>query len=157
MACSTNYDIRPWTGRYVFQWDRLLDQGLVFVQAGVPSCSDDVTQRSCVNFKCDGFPLISGPSNVFLWNLINHGVITFYDISSSNNLYNSYFTKLLRHAVYNAWLTLVTARGLQSSACGIEMRRGKPWMYVNSISKETICSGKLIFFIEILFTSNKIE
>ena len=24
-----------------------------FVQAGVPSCSDDVTHRSCVNFKCE--------------------------------------------------------------------------------------------------------
>ena len=43
-----NYDIRTWTGRYVFQWDRLLEQALVFVQVGVPSCSDDMTQRSCI-------------------------------------------------------------------------------------------------------------
>ena len=41
-------------GRYVFRWDRLLDEGLAFVQAGVPSCPDDVTLRSSVNFKCDG-------------------------------------------------------------------------------------------------------
>ena len=34
-------------GRYVFRWDRLLDEGLSFVQAGVPSCPDDVTLRSC--------------------------------------------------------------------------------------------------------------
>ena len=34
-------------GRYVFRWDRLLDEGLSFVQAGVPSCLDDVTLRSC--------------------------------------------------------------------------------------------------------------
>ena len=32
-------------GRYVFRWDRLLDEGLAFVQAGVPSCPDDVTLR----------------------------------------------------------------------------------------------------------------
>ena len=46
------YDIyiRTWTGRYVFEWDRLRDEGLPFVQAGVPSCSDDVTHRSCANF-----------------------------------------------------------------------------------------------------------
>ena len=36
-----------------FDWDRLLDEGLAFVQAGVPSCRDDVTIRSCANFKCD--------------------------------------------------------------------------------------------------------
>ena len=38
------------------QWDPLLDGGLAFDQAGVPSCSpvsDDVTHRSCANFKCD--------------------------------------------------------------------------------------------------------
>ena len=33
--------------------DRLLDEGLPFVQAGVPSSSDDVTHRSCANFKCE--------------------------------------------------------------------------------------------------------
>ena len=42
--------IRAWTGRYVFEWDRLLDEGFFF-QAGVPSCSDNVTHRSCANFK----------------------------------------------------------------------------------------------------------
>ena len=39
--------IRASAGRYVFRWDRLLDEGLAFVQAGVPSCPDDVTLRSC--------------------------------------------------------------------------------------------------------------
>ena len=31
------------------RWDRLLDEGLAFVQAGVPSCPDDVTLRSCMH------------------------------------------------------------------------------------------------------------
>ena len=48
-----NYDIsRASSCRFVFRWDRLLDEGLAFVQAGVPSCPDDVTLRSCANFKC---------------------------------------------------------------------------------------------------------
>ena len=54
-------------GSIRFQLDCLLDEGLAFVQAGVPLCSNDVTHHSCVNFKCGvadvtmGFPLISGP------------------------------------------------------------------------------------------------
>ena len=54
MASSTQlWYIRASAGRYVFRWDRLLDEGLAFVQAGVPSCPYDVTIRSCANFKCD--------------------------------------------------------------------------------------------------------
>ena len=45
--------IRASAGRYVFRWDRLLDEGFAFVQAGTPSCPDDVTLRSCANVKCD--------------------------------------------------------------------------------------------------------
>ena len=71
-----------------------------------------------------GFSLISGPYNAFLWNLVNHVMITFHDIFSSTNLYNSYFTGLLLHVVYNTWLTPVTACGSQSTACGIEIRHG---------------------------------
>ena len=49
MASSTQlWYIRASAGRYVFRWDRLLDEGLAFVQAGVPSFADDV-----MNFKCD--------------------------------------------------------------------------------------------------------
>ena len=48
MTSSTQlWYIRDSGGRYVFRWDRLLDEGLAFVQAGVPSCPDDVTLRSC--------------------------------------------------------------------------------------------------------------
>ena len=48
MTSSTQlWYIRASAGRYVFRWDRLLDEGLAFVQAGVPSCPDDVTLRSC--------------------------------------------------------------------------------------------------------------
>ena len=48
MESSTQlWYIRASAGRYVFRWDRLLDQGLAFVEAGVPSCPDDVTLRSC--------------------------------------------------------------------------------------------------------------
>ena len=35
--------IRASAGRYVFRWDRLVDEGLAFVQAGVPLCPHDVT------------------------------------------------------------------------------------------------------------------
>ena len=37
------------------------------------------------------------------------------------------------HVVYNTWLTPVTAGGSQSTACGIELRRGQPWIGVNFI------------------------
>ena len=48
MASSTQlWYIRASAGRYVFRWDRLLDEGFAFVQAGVPSCADDVTWRPC--------------------------------------------------------------------------------------------------------------
>ena len=54
MASSTQlWYIRASAGRYFFRWDRLLDEGLAFVQAGVPSCPDDVTPRPCANFKCN--------------------------------------------------------------------------------------------------------
>ena len=47
MTSSTQlWYIRASAGRYVFQWDRLLDEGLAFVQAGVPSSPDDVALRS---------------------------------------------------------------------------------------------------------------
>ena len=36
-----------------FRWDILLDEILAFVQAGASACPDDVTFRSCTNFKCD--------------------------------------------------------------------------------------------------------
>ena len=42
-----------------------------------------------------------------------------YNIFSSTNLYNSYFTRLHLHAVYNTWLTPVTTCGSQSTACGM--------------------------------------
>ena len=46
MASSTQlWYIRASAGRYVFRWDRLLDEGLAFVQAGVPLCPDDVTRE----------------------------------------------------------------------------------------------------------------
>ena len=59
IASSTQlWYIRASAGRYVFRWDRLLDEGLAFVQAGVPSCPDDVharisNARARANFKCD--------------------------------------------------------------------------------------------------------
>ena len=54
MASSTQLIyIHASASQYVFQWDRLLGEGLAFDQAGVPSCPDDVTLCSCENFKCD--------------------------------------------------------------------------------------------------------
>ena len=51
MASSTPlWYIRASKGRYLFQWDSVLDEGLAFVQVGVPTCLDDVTRA---NFKCD--------------------------------------------------------------------------------------------------------
>ena len=48
MASSTQlWYIRASADRYVFRSDRLLDEGLAFVQAGVPPCPDDVTPCSC--------------------------------------------------------------------------------------------------------------
>ena len=81
--------MRASAGRCVCQWDRLLDEGLAFVQAGVPSCPDHVTLRSCANFKCDvadvnkqirtdfrGAKCVSGE-----W--INHIVNIFHNISGA--------------------------------------------------------------------------
>ena len=48
MTSSTQlWYIRASAGWYVFRWDRLLDEALAFVQAGVPSWHFDVTLRSC--------------------------------------------------------------------------------------------------------------
>ena len=71
-----------------FLWDRLLDEGLAFVQVGVPSCPDDVTLRSCTRefqmwrrrCKTNRTALISGASNEFLVNVINHVVKIVHDI-----------------------------------------------------------------------------
>ena len=71
---------------------------------------------------------------------MNHVTLKFRDIFSSTNLYYSHFTRPLLHAVYNTWLTPATACGSQSTACGIEMRRGQPWIGVNCIFEESICS-----------------
>ena len=47
MTSSTQlWYIRASAGRYVFRWARMLDEGLAFVQAGVPSCPDDAPLRS---------------------------------------------------------------------------------------------------------------
>ena len=52
------------------------------VQAGVPSCSDDVTHRSCENFKCDVVDVnIEIPAD-------------FLNILRPANLYNSFMTPL---------------------------------------------------------------
>ena len=54
MASSTQlWYMRASAGQYVFRWDRLLDECLAFVQAGVPSCPHDVMLRSSENFKSD--------------------------------------------------------------------------------------------------------
>ena len=64
----------------------------------------------------------------------------FSGIFNWTDLHSSYFTGLYLHAVYNTWLTPITAYGSQSTACGIEMRRGKPWISVNCIFQENIWS-----------------
>ena len=72
--------------------------------------------------------------------IVDHVAKTFRDIFSSTNLYYSYFTRPLLHAVYNTWLTPVTACGSQSTACGIEMRRGQPRIGVNFFFSRNIWS-----------------
>ena len=47
---------------------------------------------------------------------------------------------VLLHAVYYIWLASVIARGSQSTACGIEMRRGKPKIGLNCIFRKIIYS-----------------
>ena len=53
-------------------------ENLAFVQAGDPSCSDDVTHRSCTNFKCKvayvniGIPIDFRAVNALMWNRISH-------------------------------------------------------------------------------------
>ena len=102
----------------------------------------------------------SGSSLVFWWcdaPLVL--VITFHDISTSTDLYNSYFTRLHLHAVYNTSLTPVTACGSHSTARGIGMRRGKPWIGVSCIFQENIWSENWYFFrlIKKIFSSNTIK
>ena len=54
------------------------------------------------------------------------------------------------HAVYNTWLTPVTACGSQSTACGIEMRRAQPWIGVHFILQQKYLFSESInvFFIK---------
>ena len=67
----------------------------------------------------------------------------------------------LLHAVYNTWLTPVTVRGSQSTACGTQMRRWKAWFGVNCIFQENICfeNWHMFFFLNqkhIYITCNKV-
>ena len=92
--------IRIGTGRCVFWWDRLLDEGLRFCSTG-----------SSLVFWWRDPPLVRefqmwGRRCKKWWNLVNHIVITFHDIFSSTDLNNFYFTRLHLHAVYKTWLTL---------------------------------------------------
>ena len=79
---------------------------------------------------------MSGTLHAFLWNVTNHIVKTFHNIFSSTSLYNSYFTLVPLHAVYNIWLVPVTACGSQSTACCIGFIRDKPSIGVNCIIEE---------------------
>ena len=69
-----------------FRWDRLLDEGMAFVQAGVPLCLDDVTFHSCAHFKCDVTDVNKEiltdfrASNAYLVNVTNHIVKIVHDI-----------------------------------------------------------------------------
>ena len=107
---------------------------------------DDVTHRSCANFKCEvayvnnGIPIDFGAVKCVS---VESDQPCYDNISwyfSSTNLYYSYFTRPLLHAVCNTWLTPVTVCGSQSTACGIEMRWGQLWIGVNCNLEENICS-----------------
>ena len=160
------YDIYPYLNRTVCPlmgsptW---LDEGLV--QAGVLSCSDDVTHRSYANFKCEvadvnnGFPIdfraiqcVSMESGQPCRDTIS------WHIFKSTDLYNSFFTGLHLHAVYSTWLTPVTACGSQSTACGIEMRRESLGLVSTVCFRKKIWSENwYFFFMKKIFIPKKIK
>ena len=147
MASSTQLRyIRASAGRYVFRWDRLLDEGLAFVQVGVPSCPNDVTIRLCANFKCDvadvnkeihtdfrGVKCVSGecyqpyPENSS-WYIRSHC------------LESKYLTRALLRPILNSLLAPATACESQATACDIEISLDMLWISVNCIFKENIIS-----------------
>ena len=79
------YDIYSYLKRSVcfFNGIAYLMKVNVFVQVGVPSCSDDLTHRSSANFKCEvadvnnGIPIDFRAIDAFRWNLVNHVVLNF--------------------------------------------------------------------------------
>ena len=131
-------------GQYVFQCDRLLDEGSAFVQAGVVLCSDDVTNCSFANFKCKVANVnkqievrgrraeIEFPANMF-----DPVVKTFLIFNPAIQGSRLLIMVLLR-AIYNSWPALDTTRELQAIASNIEISPDMIWIEDNCIFKENV-------------------
>ena len=110
------YSMHPYLNRSVCLWMGWPTyEGLAFVQAGVPSCAPwwwrdaplvrefQMWDRRCKQWDSHWF---QGRKIRFcgIWSTMF--AITIRDIFSSTNLYYSYFTRPLLHAVYNTWWLL---------------------------------------------------
>ena len=138
--------IRASAGRYVFRWDRLLDEGLAFVQAGVPSCPDDVTLRSCANFKCDVADVNNKVRTDFRGVKCVSGECyqPYRENSSwyirSDCLVQQLYNQNPLQPIVNSLLAPATACESQATACDIEITLDMLWSGVNCIFKKNIFS-----------------
>ena len=125
-----------------------LMKGLTFVQAGVPSCPDDVTLRSCANFKCDVADV-----NTQILRTHFRGVKCVSDecyqpfrenkswYVRSDCLVQQIFNQSppTQH-IFNSLLAPAIACESQTTACDIEIILDMLWIGVNCIFKESIFS-----------------
>ena len=120
-----------------FQWDRLLDEGLASVQAGVPSCPDDAPLVHEVQMWRRRYKQIDPHwfqgSNAFLVNVINHIVEIFHNISGPTVKYCKFVTRALR-PIFSS--LLASACESQTTICDIQISLDIPWIGVNFICKE---------------------
>ena len=134
MANSTQLSyIRVSAGRYVFQWDRLLDEGLAFVQAGVLSWRwRDVPlerefQMWCRRCKQLDPHWFQGRQMRFwwMWSTISWRYFMIYPLRLFSTA--DIFNQALLHPIFKSLL-----------ACDIKISLDMLWIGVNCIFKENM-------------------
>ena len=94
-----------------------------------------------------GFPLYI---YIYIY-IFNHIGKTFHNISSPTIFYNSYLTRIPWPLFTTpGWSLSQPVTMPQSTACGTEMRRGKPWIGVNCIIGDNIYSANWQIFFQLV-------
>ena len=91
----------------------------------------------------DRSALISGASNEFLVNLINHIEEIFHNVSGPTVHYYTFLTRALLHPIFNSLLTPATSCEPQAKACDIEISQEMLWVGVSCF----FFQGKYIFYV----------
>ena len=115
MEISTHlWYIRALADRYVFQWDRLFDEGMAFIKREFPRGMVIAWRTSRIwisNVKSPVYNCIPNDLRgviAFLCEMIHHIIKTCLDIFSPTHLNNFYLNTVLLHAIYNILLDPTT-------------------------------------------------